>query len=124
MIYSKTAFFFILHMQILCSMEPIGTRAYAFAGKERSLNAARSMCEGEWGRARGKEKKNAGRHIHYLSRRCTAASACAESRRLSCARSQSQHTMEPKEGSSWAHPNVGAVVCSLAGLKCGELSTG
>jgi hypothetical protein len=65
MIYSKTAFFFILHMQILCSMEPIGTRAYAFAGKERSLNAARSMCEGEWGRARGKEKKNAGRHIHF-----------------------------------------------------------
>ena len=75
MIYSKMAFFVILHMQILCSMEPIGTRAYAFAGKERSLNAARSMCEGEWGRARGKQKKNAGRHT--LSRRCTAPASAA-----------------------------------------------
>jgi hypothetical protein len=121
MIYSKTAFFFILHMQILCSMEPIGTRAYAFAGKERSLNAARSMCEGEWGRARGKEKKNAGRHIHF--RDVAPPLLRAPNHKLSCAHSHSTQ-WNPKEGSSWAHPNVGAVVCSLAGLKCGELSTG
>ena len=122
MIYSKTAFFFILHMQILCSMEPIGTRAYAFAGKERSLNAARSMCEGEWGRARGKEKKNAGRHTLRDVAPPLLRAPKAEGF-LALAHSHSTQ-WNPKEGSSGAHPNVGAVVCSLAGLKCGELSTG
>ena len=110
MIYSKMAFFVILHMQILCSMEPIGTRAYAFAGKERSLNAARSMCEGEWGRARGKQKKNAGRHT--LSRRCTAPASAAPKAKV--LRSLTVTALEAR--ASWAHPNVGALWSERSGF--------